>query len=806
VRGARRCDARWPESSAGRHDRPSRRRTGPGPPGVSREAHLIPSDVSTTSLPTDGEQTAAAPVLPTPDPAVVAHASDLPPAEAEADQVDAAPVPAQPVDGPPSEHGLFVQPAGTRAPLRTPPVVAAALNAFPDSLEPTDGGDTLAGVAVAEIVVPAVPDAPVAPPFADLGVLPVLVEALADQGIHTAFPIQTMAVPLALLGTDLIGQARTGTGKTLGFALPILQSLAQRSEADRADRRPRALVVAPTRELASQVAGEFRMAGARLGARVATIYGGRAYEPQIAELTAGVDVVVGTPGRLLDLHGQRLLDLSAVGVLVLDEADEMLDLGFLPDVERIIAATPEGRQTMLFSATMPGAVVSLARRHLTNPVNLRAESAHDTQMVPETTQFVYQAHAMDKIEIVARLLQARGRGLAMVFARTKRTAQRVADDLAERGFAAAPLHGDLGQGAREQALRAFRAGKVDVLVCTDVAARGIDVDGVTHVVNWACPEDERTYLHRIGRTGRAGATGIAVTFVDWEDVTRWRVINNALGLPFGEPQETYSTSPHLFAELDIPDGTRGTLPLAGRSRAGLSAETVEDLGGREPRALRPPRGAERGGDRDAGSGAARNGGGRSGPAGRAAAGRGAGGTDSGPGRDAGRSRRSGTAGGGAVTGGTASTGAVTGGAVVAASGSGESPAAPVRSAYTIHNPDSERSDAGSSVEGGEITRPARRRRRVGSGTTGSATVADAGSDPVGGGRDHDRGAPPSAEQSDGAGDAPRRRRRRRSRGGAEGRLPEADSQGSHEADHHSADHHSSDRTPAGAGGARESGV
>jgi len=762
--------------------------------------------------------------VPTPDPAVVAHAFDLPPAEAEADQVDAAPVPAQPVDGPPSEHGLFVQPAGTRAPLRTPPVVAAALNAFPESLEPTDGGDllagaaggdTLAGAAVAEIVVPAVPDAPVAPPFADLGVLPVLVEALADQGIHTAFPIQTMAVPLALLGTDLIGQARTGTGKTLGFALPILQSLAQRSEADRADRRPRALVVAPTRELASQVAGEFRMAGARLGARVATIYGGRAYEPQIAELTAGVDVVVGTPGRLLDLHGQRLLDLSAVGVLVLDEADEMLDLGFLPDVERIIAATPEGRQTMLFSATMPGAVVSLARRHLTNPVNLRAESAHDTQMVPETTQFVYQAHAMDKIEIVARLLQARGRGLAMVFARTKRTAQRVADDLAERGFAAAPLHGDLGQGAREQALRAFRAGKVDVLVCTDVAARGIDVDGVTHVVNWACPEDERTYLHRIGRTGRAGATGIAVTFVDWEDVTRWRVINNALGLAFGEPQETYSTSPHLFAELDIPDGTRGTLPLAGRSRAGLSAETVEDLGGREPRAPRPARGAERGGDRDAGSGAARNGGGgRSGPAGRATAGRGAGGTDSGPGRDASRSRRSGTAGGGAVTGGTAGGGAVTGGAVTggavtggaltggaafAASGSGESPAAPVRSAYTIHNPDSERSDAGSSVEGGEITRPARRRRRGGSGTTGSATVADAGSDPVGGGRDHDRGAAQSAEQSDAAGDAPRRRRRRRSRGGAEGRLPEADPQGSHEADHHS-----SDRTPAGAAGARES--
>jgi len=742
------------------------------------------------------------------------------------------------VDAHPSEHGLFVQPAGTRAPLRPPPVVAPALSALPGSPEPSDhapggdllagasSGDTLAGVAVAEIVVPAVPDAPVAPPFADLGVLPVLVEALADQGIHTAFPIQTMAVPLALTGTDLIGQARTGTGKTLGFALPILQSLAQRSEADRADRRPRALVVAPTRELASQVAGEFRMAGARLGARVATIYGGRAYEPQITELAAGVDVVVGTPGRLLDLHGQRLLDLSAIGVLVLDEADEMLDLGFLPDVERIIAATPEGRQTMLFSATMPGAVVSLARRHLTNPVNLRAESAHDTQMVPETTQFVYQAHAMDKIEIVARLLQARGRGLAMVFARTKRTAQRVADDLAERGFAAAPLHGDLGQGAREQALRAFRAGKVDVLVCTDVAARGIDVDGVTHVVNWACPEDERTYLHRIGRTGRAGAKGIAVTFVDWEDVTRWRVINNALGLPFGEPQETYSTSPHLFAELDIPEGTRGTLPLAGRSRAGLAAESVEDLGGREPRAARPAHGGDRGdrgGDRGARDAGGRHGGGRSGPAGRSATGHTPGGTDSGPGRDAGRSRRSGAPAGGGAPGasahgsgpegsganGGASNGVSNGIGPDRTVGDGQA-AAPARAAYTIHNPGSERSDDGPVADQAATSRPPRRRRRSGSG--GSATDAAAGTGTSDGPGSPDatastpdsgtasstgvqtaehQGTPGSGE----VGDAPRRRRRRRSRGGGDGHAPESPGAESHGA---------SSRTSVDAGGIGDS--
>ncbi len=427
---------------------------------------------------------------------------------------------------------------------------------------------------------------PAAPTFTELGVTAAIVDALADAGILTAFPIQAMAIPLALGGTDLIGQARTGTGKTLGFAVPILQRITTRADegwADFADAgKPQALVVAPTRELANQVGAETRLTGTGRRARVLTIYGGRAYEPQIEELRRGVEVVVGTPGRLLDLAGQGILDLSRVRTLVLDEADEMLDLGFLPDVERLIALIPAGRQTMLFSATMPGAVVSLARRHLTNPVNLRAESAEDSQTVPLTTQFVYQTHAMDKIEILARLLQSRGRGLVMVFARTKRTTQKVADDLAERGFAAAAIHGDLGQGAREQALRAFRGGKVDVLVATDVAARGIDVDGVTHVVNYACPEDERTYLHRIGRTGRAGASGVAVTFVDWEDVTRWKTISNALGLDVLEPAETYSTSPHLFTELDIPEGTRGRLPRSERTRAGLNAEQLEDLGGREP--------------------------------------------------------------------------------------------------------------------------------------------------------------------------------------------------------------------------------
>ena len=256
----------------------------------------------------------------------------------------------------------------------------------------------------------------------------------------------------------------------------------------------------------------------------------------------------------------------------------MLDLGFLNDVENLVSRTHELRQTMLFSATMPSAVVALARRYMRHPMNIRAESPDEGMIVPATAQFVYRAHAMDKVEMLARILQAENRKLVMIFCRTKRTAQKVADELDERGFASAAVHGDLGQGAREQALRAFRAGKVDVLVATDVAARGIDVEGVTHVINYQCPEDEKTYLHRIGRTGRAGASGIAITFVDWDDLSRWSMINTALDLPYPEPEETYSTSPKLAHDLGIPPGVTGRLPRSQRTRAGLGAEELEDLG------------------------------------------------------------------------------------------------------------------------------------------------------------------------------------------------------------------------------------
>jgi superfamily II DNA/RNA helicase len=475
--------------------------------------------------------------------------------------------------------------------------------------------------------------------FADFEIRPEIVEALADLGIVSPFPIQSMTLPVALAGQDIIGQAKTGTGKTLGFGVPLLHRVVSPGEEGYdqlpAPGKPQALVVVPTRELAVQVASDLHTASARLSVRIVTLYGGRAYEPQVAALTSGVEVVVGTPGRMIDLLNQGYLDLSHVACVVLDEADEMLDLGFLPDVEKLLSRTPEGRQTMLFSATMPGAVVAMARRYMTQPTHIRASEPDDPGVTLKSIkQVVYRAHAMDKVEVLARILQSKGRGLTIVFARTKRTAAKVADDLAERGFAAGAIHGDLGQGAREQALRAFRNGKVDVLVATDVAARGIDVEDVTHVINYQCPEDEKTYLHRTGRTGRAGKTGTAVTFVDWDDMPRWGLINKALELDIPQPVETYSSSPHLYTELDIPAGIKGRLPKSAQVRAGLGAEVLEDLG--ETGKRHGGAGSHDGGSHDGGHG--RGAGSRDG-------GRGSGSRDGGRGRDSGSRDSGGRTGG-----------------------------------------------------------------------------------------------------------------------------------------------------------------
>ncbi|HEY1158194.1 MAG TPA: DEAD/DEAH box helicase [Arthrobacter sp.] len=450
--------------------------------------------------------------------------------------------------------------------------------------------------------------------FADYNVRDDIVESLADAGITHPFPIQAMTLPVALGGHDIIGQAKTGTGKTLGFGIPALQRVIGQDDPGYAKLAvpgaPQALVIVPTRELAVQVASDLETASRKRNARIATIYGGRAYEPQIESLKKGVEVVVGTPGRLIDLYKQKHLSLKNVKIVVLDEADEMLDLGFLPDVETLIAATPAVRQTLLFSATMPGPVIAMARRYMTQPTHIRAADPEDEGLTKrDIRQLIYRAHSMDKTEVVARILQARGRGRTIIFTKTKRTAAKVAEELVDRGFAAAALHGDLGQGAREQALRAFRNNKVDVLVATDVAARGIDVEDVTHVINYQCVEDEKIYLHRVGRTGRAGNKGTAVTFVDWDDVPRWALINKALGLNVPEPIETYSSSPHLYTDLDIPEGTKGRLPRDKRTLAGVDAEVLEDLGetgkknsrgGRDSSRSRDGRGRSKGGNREGG--------------------------------------------------------------------------------------------------------------------------------------------------------------------------------------------------------------
>ncbi|MCW2551382.1 MAG: box helicase [Mycobacterium sp.] len=425
-----------------------------------------------------------------------------------------------------------------------------------------------------DVVVEAPEAAPKTTTFAELGVRDEIVRALAEGGIEHTFAIQELTLPLALTGDDLIGQARTGMGKTFAFGVPLLHRIVT-DESRPLTGIPRALIVVPTRELCLQVYDDLANAARYLrvdpegpGDRklaVTSIYGGRPYEPQIEALRNGVDVVVGTPGRLLDLAQQGHLQLGGLSVLVLDEADEMLDLGFLPDIERILKQIPTDRQAMLFSATMPDPIITLARTFMNQPTHIRAEAPHSNATHDSTEQFAYRAHALDKVEMVARILQADGRGATMIFTRTKRTAQKVADELAERGFKVGAVHGDLGQGAREKALKSFRTGEVDVLVATDVAARGIDIDDITHVINYQIPEDEQAYVHRIGRTGRAGKTGIAVTLVDWDELPRWTMIDKALGLDNPDPVETYSSSEHLYTELNIPTEAAGSIGRATRS-------------------------------------------------------------------------------------------------------------------------------------------------------------------------------------------------------------------------------------------------
>ncbi|WP_166985006.1 DEAD/DEAH box helicase [Canibacter zhoujuaniae] len=405
--------------------------------------------------------------------------------------------------------------------------------------------------------------------FTELGIDNDLASALADTGIIEAFPIQEQTIPLAISGQDIIGQAKTGTGKTFGFGLPLLQRLGANP-----DPGVKALVVVPTRELAVQVYEDLAVAAKKRSTKIVPIYGGKAYTEQIAQLKAGAQVVVGTPGRLLDLAGQRLLDLSKISQMVLDEADKMLDLGFLADIEKLFSLTPHDRHTMLFSATMPGTIVALARRFMRRPIHIRATDPDEGETQANIKHVIYRAHALDKDEMIGRILQAEGRCKTVIFTRTKRAAAKLQEELKDRGFPTAAVHGDLRQDLRERQMAEFKSGKKDILIATDVAARGIDVNDVTHVINHTVPDDEKTYLHRVGRTGRAGNTGIAVTFIDWEDMHKWALINSALNFNLPEPPETYSSSPHFFADLNIPSGTKGRLASAGRagSAAGQSSK------------------------------------------------------------------------------------------------------------------------------------------------------------------------------------------------------------------------------------------
>jgi ATP-dependent RNA helicase RhlE len=350
-----------------------------------------------------------------------------------------------------------------------------------------------------------------ASPFSALGITPDLVSAVMSEGYETPTPIQAETIPSVLTGRDLLGCAQTGTGKTAAYLLPLLQRLDQ----SRAPGSVRALVLAPTRELAAQIGSRVTAYGRHLGLRHAVIYGGVAQRAQERELARKPELLVATPGRLLDLMNQRLVNLSALEILVLDEADTMLDMGFIHDVRKIVATVPRKRQTLLFSATMPAPIEALSRSILQDPI--RVSVTPQTITADTVEQEVYFVGKPDKRSLLERVLARAGVERALVFTRTKHGADRVAKQLVRAGIEAAAIHGNKSQNARERALDAFRRGKTNVLVATDIAARGIDVQGVSHVINYDLPNVAESYVHRIGRTGRAGAVGQAISFCDQEE-------------------------------------------------------------------------------------------------------------------------------------------------------------------------------------------------------------------------------------------------------------------------------------------------
>lgn len=355
--------------------------------------------------------------------------------------------------------------------------------------------------------------------FHELGINQAIQRAITDMGFEEASPIQEKAIPIALSGKDIIGQAQTGTGKTAAFGIPILEKV------DTSKDYVQALVIAPTRELAIQVSEEINRLSSYMGIRSLPIYGGQAIERQIKALKKRPHIITGTPGRLLDHIKRKTLRLDRISMVVLDEADEMLDMGFLEDIERILKETPKEKQTLLFSATMPRPIQNLAERFMTNPELIKIKAKEITS--PTVEQVYYEVNERQKFDVLSRLLDVENPELTIIFGRTKRRVDELNDALNKRGYMAEGLHGDLSQRQRDVVMKKFREGSIEILVATDVAARGIDVSGVTHVYNFDIPQDPESYVHRIGRTGRAGKTGLATTFVTPREMGQLRSIEQA---------------------------------------------------------------------------------------------------------------------------------------------------------------------------------------------------------------------------------------------------------------------------------------
>lgn len=426
--------------------------------------------------------------------------------------------------------------------------------------------------------------------FQELDLIDPLRSALADQSYETPTPIQAQTIPAALQGRDVLGCAQTGTGKTAAFALPILNRLGKAKRRATANC-PQALILAPTRELAIQIGESFATYGQHLKLRHALVYGGVSQVNQVRSLGRGAHILVATPGRLLDLMNQGFIDLRELEVFVLDEADRMLDMGFLPDLKKIIAALPKKRQSLFFSATMPPKIVELSQRLLTDPVSVNVTpKSTSVERIQQQVLFVDRG---EKQEILRQLLSLDDVERAIVFTRTKRGANVVADKLLKSGITAVAIHGNKSQNARQRALESFRRQDVRVLVATDVAARGIDIDGITHVVNFDMPVEAESYVHRIGRTGRAGAAGIALSFCTNEEYDELLAIEKLIAMPLAGANER---PPALTGAVGRPMGGGGLVrgnrsgngsrrPVSGAARQGgrPGGGSGGQPGGRRPR-------------------------------------------------------------------------------------------------------------------------------------------------------------------------------------------------------------------------------